>query len=214
MISMIACATPSSPRSTGADDVLRQARERDAEHEREEDDRQDLAIRCGRDGVARHYVDERIDAEAGVLGLCDAVRGLGRVLGEQLCADGRIQAGAGLDNVGEQQSERHGKRRRDQEESECLAADAAELAHVAEAGNAERERREHERHDHHEQHAEEDLADGLRDVGDDGVDPRRVAGEQVGTDTGDRAQYQSEQDLRVERHSATHSRLSHELVSA
>jgi hypothetical protein len=181
--------------------------QRDAEHDGEEDQPEHVAGGGGAQGVARHDVDERVDAEAGVLGGLDALGGLRGILGEQAGADGRVQAGAGLHHVGQDQAEGGREGSGQHEHAERLATHSPEAAHVAQAGHAERQGREDQGDHHHEQHAEEDLADRVGHRVDDPLQPRRAVPEQVADDAGTGAQQQAQHDLGVQRHAPTRDRV-------
>ena len=115
---------------------------------------------AARIGIARHDVDQRVDAE---FDIAAASTRLDASLAKRSIS---CLAGLGCDtlprphDVDDDEAECGGQRGGDEEIADRLAADPADPPDVAEAGDAERDRRKDQRHHHHEQHAQEDLPIG------------------------------------------------------
>ncbi|MCY1395908.1 hypothetical protein D9M71_108640 [compost metagenome] len=143
--------------------LARQAGQAKAEHHREEDDRQHLATGHGGEDVGGDQVQQGRDQCMVMLHF------LGGLLipGDVHRAQGaHVDAGAGLEEVGQQQADHDRHRGDDLEVEDGLQADAAELLGVAHAGDADHQRSDDDRDDDHLDHADEDIARRLQDVGD------------------------------------------------
>ncbi len=88
---------------------------------------------------------------------------LGNVHGTQ---GAHVDAGAGLEQVGQQQADDDGDGGDDLEVDDGLQADAAKLLRVADAGDADHQRGNHDRHHDHLDQTDEDVAGRLQHVGD------------------------------------------------
>ncbi|MNF61221.1 hypothetical protein D3C84_428570 [compost metagenome] len=77
-----------------------------------------------------------------------------------------VDAGAGLEEVRQQQADHYRHGGHHLEVDDGLQADAAELLGVAHAGDADDERGDDDRNDDHLDQADEDVAGRLQDVGD------------------------------------------------
>ena len=102
----------------------------DAEERREDDDLQDVLPHHGVEDVRREEVDERLDRRLR--------------LGERLAGRGEVQADAGFDDVGENEADDEGDRRRDLEVDERLHAHPPDGLDVARLPDPEDDRGEDE----------------------------------------------------------------------
>lgn len=143
--------------------VVGQARQAEAEHHREEDDRQHLATGDGGEDVGGNQVEDGRDERMVMLHFLGGLLVLGNVHGTQ---GAHVDAGAGLEQVGQQQADDDGDGGDDLEVDDGLQADAAKLLRVADAGDADHQRGNHDRHHDHLDQTDEDVAGRLQHVGD------------------------------------------------
>ena len=185
----ITWTSASTPRTIGLP-RLADGGQRDAEEDREDDDRQDLVVAHRLEDRLRHEVgDEVLEVERG--GLDAACGGRRR--------ERQVEADAGVKQRDEDQAERQRDEARKDEPEERADADAAErgdVAHVRDAGD---QRREDQRRDDHLDQPQEQRGDDAEIVG-DRLQPRRACGRAVvdrGVDrpAGDDAEHQRDQDV-------------------
>ena len=131
--------------------------QRQAEQHREEQHLQDVARGEGADDRLRDDVLQEAD-DAGVMRLGGvALHRLGIEAGGI-----DVQAGAGLDQVADDEADDQRQRREAQEIDHRLAGDAPDLLHVGHAGDAGRDRQEDHRRDDHLHQLDEGIAERLQ----------------------------------------------------
>ncbi|MCY1288662.1 hypothetical protein D9M70_377160 [compost metagenome] len=186
--------------------LRRQVRQAEAEEHREEDDRQHLATGHRGEDVGGDQVEQGRDQRMVVLHFLGGLL----VLGDVHRAQGaHVDAGAGLEEVGQQQADHDRHRGDDLEVEDGLQADAAELLGVAHAGDADDERGDDDRDDDHLDQADEDITGRLQDVGDP---PGLLGAEMVEQGANGDTQHQPDENLPREAQSGLgHSR--HPLIS-
>ncbi len=153
-------------------------RKSEPEQHRKEQHLQDVALRKSAGDRVGNDVHQEAD-DAGVVRLF----GVGR----HLCGVERgridVHAGAGLDDIGDDETDDKRQRREHQEIDHRLAGDAAHLLQVGNAGDAGRHREEDHRRDHHLHQLDEGVAERLHRLTGFGIE---VAEKHAG---GDRRQH-------------------------
>jgi hypothetical protein len=138
-------------------------RERDAEENREEHHRQQVAARERREDVARHDVQEELE-HALLFARLHELRHV--ALGER--AD--VEPLPGLRHVHHHETDRERERGDDLEVEQRLAPHPPQLGQVGHARDAMHNREEDDRRDHHLHQIDERVTDGLERLGEAGGD--------------------------------------------
>ena len=129
----------------------------------------------GQDRVAGDRAEQGVGDDVGdELDEADLLAGVdaGDLAGVQ-AGDVDVHAGAGFEDVGDDQPDQHRPQRQDEEVAQCLDADAAGFAQAVHGGDAEGDDAEHHGDDDHLDQADEPVverAHGLADVGEQDAD--------------------------------------------
>ena len=130
--------------------AVAEARKREAEDHRKEDDLQHAALRKGFHRVDRDDVEQRVDE-------------IGRSHRLHLEAFSRkIEADARLNEVGEDKADRHSNGGRNGVDEQHLHSDAAKLGRVGNAGGARNNRGKNQRNHNHSDQSNEQRAERLQ----------------------------------------------------
>ena len=130
--------------------LFAQARNRDAEGHRPDDQRQQVGFGSGADQVRRNHRQQDV-LEAPLLCRADHVVGLFET--------GRRYPDAGLDQIHHEQADQHGNKHRDEIIGDRNGAEPAEVAYVAQRGHARDDGTDQQRDHQHRQCVQEQLAE-------------------------------------------------------